>query len=134
MCLYDSRLESSERLKERYLGTNLIISNCGQMTLDVPSSNLCFISARGLSTYLSRHGRIYTYIHNPRRPTQPKGLESARIDGEESHQPRKNQQEWSPLNFLVYFSKKVLLPLPRVDKKIRTYCNPGSNDYQKIFR
>ncbi|GBN02635.1 hypothetical protein AVEN_37259-1 [Araneus ventricosus] len=28
--------------------------------------------------------------------------------------------------------KKVLFLLPRVDKKIRTYCNPESDDYQKF--
>ncbi|GBL64448.1 hypothetical protein AVEN_28072-1 [Araneus ventricosus] len=30
--------------------------------------------------------------------------------------------------------KRCCFPSPRVDKKMRTYWNPGSNDYQKIFR
>ncbi|GBO21265.1 hypothetical protein AVEN_91745-1 [Araneus ventricosus] len=36
-------------------------------------------------------GRACTYIHNPRRPTHPKSLESARVDGEESVQSRKKK-------------------------------------------
>ncbi|GBM99756.1 hypothetical protein AVEN_268025-1 [Araneus ventricosus] len=34
----------------------------------------------------------------------------------------------------ILLEKGAVSPPPRVDKKNRTYCNPGSNDYQKIFR
>ncbi|GBN72920.1 hypothetical protein AVEN_254920-1 [Araneus ventricosus] len=43
-----------------------------------------------------------------------------------------NQREWSPLNFLAYFPKRCCFPSTGLDKKIRTYCNPESNDYQKV--
>ncbi|GBN96030.1 hypothetical protein AVEN_186371-1 [Araneus ventricosus] len=49
------------------------------------------------------------------------------------HHITHNQRECSPLNFPVYFPKRCRFPFPRVNKKIRTYCYPESNDYQKVF-
>ncbi|GBN02762.1 hypothetical protein AVEN_169075-1 [Araneus ventricosus] len=45
-----------------------------------------------------------------------------------------NQRERSPLNFLVYFPKRCRFSFPAWLKKIRTYCYPESNDYQKVFQ